>query len=126
MLNLFKKLFEILLVILVLIYIIFEELVWEKTAKPIFDFFSKFILKFNIIERLILKINSLNSYIILFIFLLFFVIVELFGIFAAILFVRGDIVFAIFIYILKLPFAVIILWFFDITKDKLLKFPSSL
>ena len=57
-----KKLFDLFLILLVLIYILFEELVWEKTAKPIVRFISKFVLKFDIFEKLILKIDNLGSY----------------------------------------------------------------
>ncbi|WP_198305079.1 hypothetical protein [Arcobacter vandammei] len=118
----FNKLIDIFLVILVLIYIVFEELVWEKIAKPILNIFSNFILQFQIVEKIVLKIKSLNRYLILFIFLIFFTIVELLGVYAAIVFVQGYISLAIFIYLLKLPLAVLILWFFDITKEKLLQF----
>lgn len=120
--RLFKKLTNIFLVILVLIFIIFEEIVWEKLAKPIFNLSSKFILQFQIIEKIILKIEELNEYLVLFIFLILFTIVELLGIYAALIFIKGEIFLAIFVYLLKLPLAVFILWFFDITKDKLLKF----
>lgn len=117
-----KKLFDLFLILLVLIYILFEELVWEKTAKPIVRFISKFVLKFDIFEKLILKIDNLGSYWILSIFMVLFLFVELLGIYAAILFFQAKIFLAIFIYLLKLPLAIFILWFFDITKDKLMQF----
>ncbi|WP_026804066.1 hypothetical protein [Aliarcobacter lanthieri] len=117
-----NKIIDIFLIILISIYIIFEELIWEKTAKPIFNFLSKLILKFNIFENLILKIENLNSHLVLFVFLIFFTLVELLGVYAAILFVEREIFLAVFVYLLKLPLAVIILWFFDITKPKLLQF----
>lgn len=122
MVYFFKKLFDFLLIILILIYILFEELVWEKFAKPILQFFSKYLKKFNFFDKFLKKIDSLNPHIVLFIFLLFFVIVEFLGVYAAIIFIKGEIFFATFIYALKIPLAVIILWFFDITKDKLLTF----
>lgn len=118
----FKKLADYFLILLVLIYILFEELVWEKTAKPIVRFISKFVLKFDIFEKLILKIDNLGSYWILSIFIVLFLFVELLGIYAAILFFQAKIFLAIFVYLLKLPLAIFILWFFDITKDKLMQF----
>ncbi len=51
-----------------------------------------------------------------------FLFVELLGIYAAILFFQAKIFLAIFVYLLKLPLAIFILWFFDITKDKLMQF----
>lgn len=120
--EMLNKIIDIFLIILISIYIIFEELIWEKTAKPIFNFLSKLILKFNIFEKLILKIENLNSHLVLFVFLIFFTLVELLGVYAAILFVEREIYLAVFVYLLKLPLAVIILWFFDITKPKLLQF----
>lgn len=120
--EMLNKIIDIFLIILISIYIIFEELIWEKTAKPIFNFLSKLILKFNIFEKLILKIENLNSHLVLFVFLIFFTLVELLGVYAAILFVEREIYLALFVYLLKLPLAVIILWFFDITKPKLLQF----
>ncbi|OCL81725.1 hypothetical protein [Arcobacter porcinus] len=120
--DIFKKLFEYLLTFLTLIFIVFIEVIWEKSAKPIFKFLSKIIDRINVFDRIIEKIDRLNPYIVLIIFLIFFTIVELLGIYAAILFFRAEIFLAVFVYLLKLPFAVVILWFFDITKPKLLSF----
>lgn len=116
----YKKILNIILIILVFIYIIFEELVWEKFAKPIITFISKL----QLFTKLIPRILALNSYVILIFFLSTFVIVELIGIYAGILFVSGHITSAIVIYILKVPVAAFIFWFFAITKDKLLAFRS--
>ena len=65
---------------------------------------------------------SLNSYLILFIFLIPFIVVELLGVYAGILFVSGKILFGILLYLSKIPIAVVIFWFFNITKDILLQF----
>ena len=74
----YKKILNIFLTIFVFSYIIFEELIWERLAKPIFSYISTLEL-FRDLEP---KILALNSYIILFIFLIPFVIVELLGIYA--------------------------------------------
>lgn len=117
-----NKFVDIFLIVLVLIYILFEELVWEKIAKPIVKLATKILSKFNFFEDLILKIEELNSYTILFIFLILFIFVELLGIYAFMIFFQGKIFFAIFVYVLKLPLAVFILCFFNLTKHKLLQF----
>lgn len=113
-----RKILNLFLIVLVFIYIVFEEVIWEKTAKPLIELFNKLNLLLNLEE----KIKNLNSYVVLIFFLLIFVFVEVLGIYAGILFLQAKIITAIFIYLLKIPVAVFILWFFDITKDKLLKF----
>ena len=114
----YKKILNIFLIVLVFIYIIFEELIWEKFAKPIITLISSL----QLFQNLISKILALNSYFILIFFVSIFVIVELIGIYAGILFISGHIVSAIFIYVLKIPIAAFIFWFFNIVKPKLLEF----
>ena len=67
----YKKILNIFLTIFVFSYIIFEELIWERLAKPIFSYISTL----ELFKDLEPKILDLNSYIILFIFLIPFVIV---------------------------------------------------
>ena len=106
----YKKILNIFLIVLVFIYIIFEELIWEKFAKPIITLISSL----QLIQNLIPKILALNSYFILIFFVSIFVIVELIGIYAGILFISGHIFSAVFIYVLKIPVAAFIFWFFNI------------
>jgi hypothetical protein len=114
----YKKILNIFLIVLVFIYIIFEELVWEKLAKPILNFISNL----SLLKDFTPKILALNSYFILIFFISIFVIVELIGVYAGILFISGHIFSAVFIYILKIPVAAFIFWFFNITKERLLEF----
>jgi len=114
----YKKILNIFLIFLVFIYIIFEEFIWDRLAKPIFSYISNLEL-FRDLEP---KILALNSYIILFIFLIPFIMVELLGIYAGVLFISGNILLAIVVYFSKIPVAVVIFWFFNITKDILLQF----
>ena len=114
----YKKILNIFLIVLVFIYIIFEELIWEKFAKPIITLISSL----QLFQNLISKILALNSYFILLFFVSIFVIVELIGIYAGILFISGHVISAIFIYVLKIPIAAFIFWFFNIVKPKLLEF----
>ena len=114
----YKKILNIILIILVFIYIIFEELVWEKFAKPLINLISKLQLFTNFIP----KILALNSYLILIFFVSTFIVVELIGIYAGLLFVSGHMTIAIVIYVLKVPVAAFIFWFFSIVKHKLLEF----
>lgn len=114
----YKKILNIFLILLVFVYIIFEELIWDRLAKPIFSYISNLEL-FRDLEP---KILALNSYLILFIFLIPFIMVELLGIYAGILFISGNILLAVVVYISKIPVAVVIFWFFNIAKDRLLQF----
>jgi hypothetical protein len=114
----YKKILNIFLIVLVFIYIIFEELVWEKFAKPIISFISNL----QLFKEFIPKIMALNSYLILIFFVSIFMIVELMGIYAGLLFISGHIYTAILIYVLKIPVAAFIFWFFNIVKSKLLEF----
>lgn len=114
----FNKIVNIFLTFLVFVYIIFEELIWDRLAKPIFSYISNLEL-FRDLEP---KIMALNSYLILFIFLIPFIIVELLGVYAGILFISGNILLGLLVYVLKIPIAVVIFWFFNITKDVLLQF----
>ena len=113
-----KKIINIFLTFLVFTYIIFEELIWDRLAKPIFSYISDL----ELFKDLEPKILALNSYLILFIFLIPFIIVEFLGIYAGILFVSGKILLGIVLYISKIPIAVVIFWFFNIAKDRLLQF----
>ena len=114
----FNKIVNIFLTFLVFVYIIFEELIWDRLAKPVFSYISNLEL-FRDLEP---KIMALNSYLVLFIFLIPFIIVELLGIYAGILFISGNILLGLLVYVLKIPIAVVIFWFFNITKDVLLQF----
>ncbi|MBY0540753.1 MAG: hypothetical protein WCR78_10165 [Arcobacteraceae bacterium] len=114
----YKKILNIFLIVLVFIYIIFEELIWEKFAKPIINLISSL----HLFTKFIPKILALNSYIVLIFFVSIFVIVEIIGIYAGVLFISGHIITATFIYILKIPVAAFIFWFFNIAKPKLLEF----
>ena len=114
----YQKIVNIFLTILVFIYIIFEELIWDRLAKPIFSYISDL----ELFRNLEPKILALNTYLILFIFLIPFIIIELLGIYAGILFVSGNILLGIVLYLSKIPVAVVIFWFFNITKDVLLQF----
>ena len=83
----YERIINFVLTFLVFVYIIFEELIWDRLAKPIFSYISKLEL-FKDFEP---KILALNSYLILFIFLIPFIIVELLGAYAGILFISGHI-----------------------------------
>ncbi len=113
-----KKIAHFFLTIIVLVYILFEEIVWERLAEPIVTM----IRSLKILQRLTLTLRRIDSRIILVIFVAIFGVVELLGVYAGLLFVQGSILSAVLLYALKIPIAAFTFWLFDQSKDRLLKF----
>jgi len=103
---------------LVLLFIIFEEVIWEGIARPIYVRIKslRILKKF---ER-ILEITPRG--VILFLFIIIFTIVETAGIMAGILFIKGQILLGLGLYLTKIPIAGFTFWLFKVTKSKLLSF----
>ena len=119
MLHIIKnKLISLLQLILVLIYIIFEELIWEGLAKPIYEAIHRL----KILEKVEEKLQHVNAYFILVIFVVLLLTVEIFGIYAGMLFVSGQVLLGLGLYISKIPIAAFTFWLFRVTEDKLMTF----
>ncbi len=112
------KLILLLQLLLVITYIIFEELIWEGIAKPIYEAIHAL----KILQKIEAKLETVNPSTILFIFIVLFVIVEAFGIYAGMLFVSGQMILGLVLYISKIPIAAFTFWLFRITEDKLMQF----
>ena len=112
------KLILLLQLILVLIYVIFEELIWEGIAKPIYEFIHSL----KVLQKVETILHSLNAYVILVIFVVLLGIVEALGIYAGVLFVSGMMWHGMTLYIAKIPIAAFTFWIFRITEDKLMQF----
>jgi len=113
--NRITSLFQL---ILVIIYIIFEELIWEGIAKPIYQAIHSL----KILQKIEYKLQNVNPSIVLFIFMLLLVIVEAAGIYAGILFVSGQVFLGLVLYISKIPIAAFTFWLFRVSEDKLMHF----
>ncbi|RLA65000.1 MAG: hypothetical protein DRQ78_05650 [Epsilonproteobacteria bacterium] len=113
-----NKLISILQLILVIIYIIFEELIWEGIAKPIYEAIHSL----KILQRVEQSLKNVNPSVILVIFVILLVIVEAFGIYAGILFVSGQVLLGLVLYVAKIPIAAFTFWLFRVTEDKLMQF----
>ena len=109
------RLFESVFVIL---YIIFEELIWNIFAKPIFQFLKSLI----VLDSLRNTFLEMNRYILLGNFILILGIAEALGLWSGISILEGDVFTGIVIYSLKIPVAAFTFWLFDLTKDTLLSF----
>jgi len=119
MLSTFKhKLILLLQLLLVITYIIFEELIWEGIAKPIYEAIHSL----KILQKIELKLETVNPSVILLIFVVLLVIVEAFGVYAGMLFVSGQMVLGLALYISKIPIAAFTFWLFRVTEDKLMQF----
>ncbi len=104
--------------ILVVIFIVFEEIIWEGLAKPIYIFIHEL----HILQVMQKKLQGINRYVILVLFTVLLVGVELAGVTAGIMALNGMVVSAVLLYALKIPIAAFTFWLFSVTKGKLLSF----
>lgn len=112
------KIVLLLQLLLVLTYIIFEELIWEGIAKPIYEAIHAL----KILQKIEVKLESVNPSAILAIFVVLLTIVEAFGVYAGMLFVSGQMVLGLVLYISKIPIAAFTFWLFRVTEEKLMQF----
>lgn len=119
MLLLIKNKFTSLLqLILVIIYILFEELIWEGIAKPVYEFVHAL----KILQKVEIQLHKMNAYVLLIIFTILLAIVQTLGLYAGILFVSGQVLLGFTFYISKIPIAAFTFWVFRVTEDKLMQF----
>lgn len=109
---------DIVLGILVTVYIILEELVWDNIAEPIYSFIHGL----SILQKAEEFINQLNRHVLLVLFLALFTQVELLGIFALKLIGTGKIIAGTTLYAGKIPVAAFTFWLFRVSKEKLMTF----
>lgn len=112
------RLITLLQLIVVMTYIIFEEAIWEGIAKPIY----RYVHTLKILQRIEVKVHNANPILILFVFVILLVMVEAFGIYAGVLFVSGQVVLGLVLYLAKIPVAAFTFWLFRVTEDKLMQF----
>jgi len=113
-----NRFISLLQLILVITYIIFEELIWEGIAKPIYEAVHAL----KILQKIEEKLQKVNASVILVIFVFLLGMVETLGIYAGILFVRGHMLFGLLLYLAKIPIAAFTFWIFRVTEDKLMQF----
>jgi len=119
MLTIIKnKFISLLQLILVMLFIIFEELIWEGVAKPIYEAIHSL----KILQKIEAKLQHINAYVILVIFVVLLATVEIFGIYAGMLFMSGQILLGLALYISKIPIAAFTFWLFRVSEDKLMQF----
>jgi len=116
--SFFNKIILTFQITIILIFILFEEIIWETLAKPIY----LFIHSLKIVKKLETNLKKINNFVALFIFTILLVIVEGAGILAGILFIKGNIIMGAILYITKIPLAGFTFWIFKVTKKKMLSF----
>ncbi len=120
--NFLQKIAQRLLLIfqfvLVFLFILFEEIIWEGIAKPIYEKIQSL----KILQKLKVKISHSNRYVILVLFLVLLLTVEVAGLLAGVFFVQGYILFGLTLYMAKIPIAAFVFWLFKVSKRKLLSF----
>jgi len=116
--KIIAKITNIVLGVLVTVYIVLEELVWENIAEPIY----RFIHGLAILQKAEALIDRLNRHVLLVLFLALFVQVELLGIFALKLIGTGKVVAGTALYAGKIPVAAFTFWLFRAAKEKLMTF----
>jgi len=113
-----QRLLIVLQFILVFIFILFEEIIWEGIAKPIYEHISSL----HILQKFEKKIAFSNRYIVLVGFLALLFSVEGAGLLAGVFFVQGEVLMGLLLYIAKIPIAAFTFWLFKVSKLKLLSF----
>ena len=104
--------------ILVVGYILFEELIWDVFAKPVYQYFQSL----SILDSLKKKFLGMNRYVLLSVFIFILGIAEAMGFLSGFCIINGYIFPGIFVYALKIPVAAFTFWLFDLTKDQLMTF----
>ena len=113
-----NKIITLFQLFLVFTYIIFEEVIWEGIAKPVYTYVHGL----RIMQKVEYKLHAFNAHIILFLFVIIFAVVQFIGLYAGILFMSGQILFGVIVYVSKIPLAAFTFWVFRVTEDKLMTF----
>lgn len=106
-------------VVVILIYILFEELIWKSTVAPIIRFISEFHIYRRFLGYIALQAGRTT---VLFLFIVPFVIGEVVGIYSGILAAQLHFLGAVILYACKIPLVVIALAILQNGKEKLLTF----
>ena len=113
-----RKSITLLQLLLVLVFIVFEEIIWEGIAKPIYEWIHSL----RLLQKVESWLQGVNATVILVIFVVMLASVEMLGIYAGILFVSGQAALGLVLYLTKIPIAAFTFWMFRVTESKLMQF----
>ncbi|MGJ0490303.1 hypothetical protein [Methylobacter sp.] len=116
--KIIAKIADIFLGLLVTIYIVLEELVWDKIAEPIYAFIHSL----KILQKVETLIYRFDRHALLALFLALFALVEVQGIVALKLMATGQVIAGTALYAGKFPIAAFTFWLFNVSKEKLMTF----
>ena len=116
--KIFGRVLLVLQFILVFLFILFEEIIWEGIAKPIYQKIESL----KIIQKLETKVQHTHRYVILAVFSTLLLAVEAAGLLAGVFFVQGHMLLGFVLYVAKIPIAAFVFWLFKAGKEKLLSF----
>ena len=116
--RLLRKSVSLLQLVLVIIFIVFEELVWEGIALPVYNWVHGL----KALEKVERWLGKVNAGVILVIFVAMLLSVEMLGIYAGVMFVSGHILTGLLLYAGKIPIAAFTFWMFRVTESKLMQF----
>jgi len=112
------KLVTLFQLILVILFILFEEIVWEGIAKPVY----RWVHALKVLQKVEIWLQRVPAEVILALFVLMLVSVEMMGLYAGIQFVSGNIALGLTVYMMKIPIAAFTFWMFRATESKLMRF----
>jgi len=117
--KIYSSLKNLIINIIIFLFLIFEDIVWEKITLPIYEGFKslKLILKF---QNFVLNIK--NDLFLIILFIIPFIIMEFIGFLAGLVLIKGYVFWFIVLYILKGIAMTPILIIFELKKDILLKY----
>jgi len=113
-----RKLITLLQLILVILFILFEEIIWEGIAHPLY----RYVHSLKILQKLESSLQRVNAYIILVLFVIMLFSGEALGVYAGYMFVSGHVVLGMALYLTKIPIAAFAFWVFRVTEEKLMQF----
>ena len=113
-----RRLLHLLQLLLVVIFIVFEELIWEGVAKPVY----RWVHSLKALERVERWLQGVNRYVILAVFAVMLGSVEAFGLYAGYMFISGHLLTGMALYLAKIPVAAFTFWMFRVSKEKLMRF----
>jgi len=113
-----RKSITLLQLLLVLVFIVFEEIIWEGIAKPIYTYVHAL----KVLQKVEAWLQGVNATVILVIFVVMLASVEVLGLYAGVLFVSGQAALGVMLYLTKIPIAAFTFWMFRVTESKLMQF----
>ena len=113
-----RKLITLFQLLLVILFILFEEIIWEGIAKPIYTYVHSL----KVLQKVEAWLQGVNATVILIIFVVMLASVEVLGLYAGVLFVSGQAALGVMLYLTKIPIAAFTFWMFRVTESKLMQF----